>query len=72
MRAYDAFYKRLIAQVPLKNVSSRFRHGAGEAEHRPAARGKRRARRKNLLPRPPRRRTALSRRAKKTKVISLL
>lgn len=24
MRAYDAFYKRLIAEVPLKNVTSRF------------------------------------------------
>lgn len=24
MAAYDAFYKRLIAQVPLKNVTSRF------------------------------------------------
>ena len=24
MQAYDAFYKRLIAAVPLKNVSSRF------------------------------------------------
>ncbi len=24
MQAYDAFYKRLIAAVPLKNVTSRF------------------------------------------------
>jgi len=24
MDAYDAFYKRLIAQMPLKNVTSRF------------------------------------------------
>jgi Lrp/AsnC family transcriptional regulator len=24
MAAYDAFYKRLIAEIPLKNVTSRF------------------------------------------------
>jgi Lrp/AsnC family transcriptional regulator len=24
MQAYDAFYKRLIAEIPLKNVTSRF------------------------------------------------
>ena len=24
MQAYDAFYKRLIAAIPLKNVTSRF------------------------------------------------
>jgi len=27
IQGYDTFYKRLIASVPLKNVTSRFRDG---------------------------------------------
>src|SRR5437764_11004875 len=33
MAEFDAFYKRLIAAVPLKNVTSLVRDGATEADH---------------------------------------
>ena len=36
MAAYDAFYKRLIAAIPLKNVSSRFAMERVKIDDRPA------------------------------------
>ena len=33
MAAYDAFYKRLIDAMPLKNVTSRFCHGTHQIDH---------------------------------------
>ncbi len=33
MQSYDVFYKKLISAVPLKNVTSRFRHGEDQVGH---------------------------------------
>jgi len=34
IHGYDVFYKRLIAAVPLKNVTSRFRNGKDQIRRR--------------------------------------